>query len=108
MSTATTTFTTRLQAAHDQLTQQRTDLNQAVSESCQRINADATEIASLNFQIKQVELNGDMANDLRDRRDLILDELSSIGDISYSEQPIPASLSTLAPTNSSSVPPPAK
>lgn len=82
---ATTTFTTRVNAAHDQLTQQRLDLNQTVTGIGAQINSKATEIAGLNLQIKQVELNGDMANDLRDRRDLIMDELSTLGNVSYSE-----------------------
>ena len=82
---ATTTFTMRLQAAEGQLTQQRTDLNQEVAGIGNEINAYAAEVATLNLQIKQVELNGDMANDLRDRRDLILDKLSKLADIHYSE-----------------------
>ena len=32
-------------------------------------------------------MNGDQANDLRDRRDLLLDELSGLAQINYSEQP---------------------
>jgi flagellar hook-associated protein 1 FlgK len=82
---ATTTFTMRLQAAHDQLSVQRADLNQEVSGIGREINMYASELATLNLQIKQVELNGDMANDLRDRRDLILDELSRLADVHYSE-----------------------
>ncbi|HQW51296.1 MAG TPA: flagellar hook-associated protein FlgK, partial [Tepidiformaceae bacterium] len=82
---ATTTFAMRLQSAHGQLTQQRTDLNQEVAGIGHEINAYASEVATLNLQIKQVELNGDMANDLRDRRDLILDELSKLADIHYNE-----------------------
>ncbi len=82
---ATTTFTLRLQRAHAELTQQRADLNQQVSGIAEEINAKAAEIATLNLQVKQVELNGDMANDLRDRRDLLLDDLASLGNISYSE-----------------------
>ena len=81
----TTTFTLRLQTAHSQLEQQRQDLNHTVRGIGEEINAKATEIAALNLQIKQVELNGDMANDLRDRRDVLLDGLSSLGNISYAE-----------------------
>jgi len=82
---ATTTFTTRLRAAHDELTQQRADLNQSVAGIAEQINSKASELASLNLQIQQVELNGDMANDLRDRRDLLMDDLSKLGNISYAE-----------------------
>ncbi len=49
------------------------------------INSYSNEIAQPNFQIKQVELNGDMANDLRDRRDVMLDKLSGIANVSYNE-----------------------
>ncbi|MFN8615635.1 MAG: flagellar hook-associated protein FlgK [Dehalococcoidia bacterium] len=82
---ATTTFTTRLRAAHAELTQQRADLNQSVAGIAEQINSKASELASLNLQIQQVELNGDMANDLRDRRDLLMDDLSKLGNISYAE-----------------------
>ena len=82
---ATTTFTTRVRAAHSELTQQRVDLNQTVAGIADEINAKAAELASLNLQVQQVELNGDMANDLRDRRDLLLDDLAKLGNISYAE-----------------------
>jgi flagellar hook-associated protein 1 FlgK len=83
---ATTTLTTRIQRANDDLNRQRAELNVQLGAIADEINAGAAEIATLNLQIKQVELNGDMANDLRDRRDLLLDRLSSLGQVSYSEQ----------------------
>lgn len=82
---ATTTFAVRVQGAHAELTTQRKNLNQQVSALGNQINAVASEIASLNLQVKQVELNGDMANDLRDRRDLLMDQLAEIADVQYSE-----------------------
>ncbi|WP_322796449.1 flagellar hook-associated protein FlgK, partial [Tepidiforma sp.] len=82
---ATQTLTTRLQAAHSELTRQRRDLNQQLTALADEINGYAAEIASLNLQIKQVELNGDRANDLRDRRDLLLDKLSEVASVQYSE-----------------------
>ena len=84
---STSTLTSRLQRAHADLTQQRTDLNIRVSSIAGQINSAASEIATLNFQIKQVELNGDQANDLRDRRDVLLDQLSGLAQITYTEQP---------------------
>ncbi len=82
---ATSTFASRVNGAHAELTIQREDLNRNVAGIADAINAKATEIATLNLQVKQVELNGDMANDLRDRRDLLVDELSELANISYSE-----------------------
>ena len=82
---ATTTFAVRVQGAHAELSSQRKNLNQQVSALGTEINAIASEIGTLNLQVKQVELNGDMANDLRDRRDLLMDRLSEIADVQYSE-----------------------
>ena len=81
------TMTSRVQRAYNDLQAQRTELDRQVGASANTINAAASEIAQLNFQIKQVELTGDHANDLRDRRDLLLDQLSETAQISYSEQP---------------------
>jgi flagellar hook-associated protein 1 len=82
---ATTTLTSRIQRSYSDLESQRKDLNFQVRQMADEINSYAGEVAQLNFQIKQVELNGDMANDLRDRRDLMLDKLSGIANISYNE-----------------------
>ncbi len=51
------------------------------------VNDLADRIASLNVQIAQVEILGQRANDLRDQRDLLLDELSQKVKITYSETP---------------------
>ncbi len=84
---STNTLTARIRTAYQDLTTQRKDLNFQVASVADKINSAASEIAQLNVQIKKVELNGDKANDLRDRRDLLLDQLAQTGDISYSEQP---------------------
>ncbi|HKM35310.1 MAG TPA: flagellar basal body rod C-terminal domain-containing protein, partial [Lachnospiraceae bacterium] len=52
------------------------------------INSLAGEIASLNKQINVIELTGSKANELRDRRTLLLDKLSSIASIDTQEIPI--------------------
>ncbi len=82
---ATQTFTLRLQAAAGEIDLQRRNLNQQVQSIAEEINAHAREIANLNLQIKQVELNGDRANDLRDRRDILLDKLSELASVQYAE-----------------------
>jgi flagellar hook-associated protein 1 len=80
------TLTTRLNGAFQDLTTQRTDLNKRVSSIADRINSAAGQVADLNIQVQQAELTGQNANDLRDRRDLLLDQLSSLGQITYNEQ----------------------
>ena len=83
---AATTLSGRIRTAAQGLVAERADLDRQVAGTAERINSAAGEIAGLNFQIKQVELSGDVANDLRDRRDLLLDDLSKIAQISYAEQ----------------------
>ncbi|MCH5342787.1 MAG: flagellar hook-associated protein FlgK [Acetatifactor sp.] len=65
------------------------DVNQEIKLKVDEINSLAAEIASLNKQINTVELStGGMANELRDRRTLLLDQLSQIVDIEVKEFPI--------------------
>ncbi len=83
---AATTLTTRINRAYAELDSQRKELDFQLSGMADKINAASAEIAELNLKIKQVELNGDMANDLRDRRDLLMDDLAKLANITYSEQ----------------------
>ena len=65
------------------------DVNQEIKVNIDRINSIATEVASLNKQINVIEMNsGAMANELRDQRDLLIDELSGIVSVDISEQAI--------------------
>lgn len=50
------------------------------------INTLASRISDLNVQITSYELGGEQANDLRDKRNLLMDELSKLTDYSYYEQ----------------------
>ena len=58
------------------LQKQQEVLNQEVYTLTQRINVIGNQIASLNTQIYTYELDGTSANDLRDKRAVLLDELS--------------------------------
>ena len=64
------------------------DVNQEIKLKVDEINSLASEIAALNKQINVIELNGGRANELRDRRTLLLDQLSAIVDIETKEIPI--------------------
>lgn len=64
------------------------DVNQEIKLKVDEINSLAGEIANLNKQINTIELTGVKANELRDRRELLLDQLSEIVDIEVSEKPI--------------------
>ncbi len=64
----------------------RIDQNMAIIERVQDVNEMAIQIADLNEQISQVQATGGKPNDLLDKRDLILDELSRIAGATSYEQ----------------------
>ncbi len=61
------------------------ECNFEVKNQVDRINSLGQQIASTTKQINVLEASGGTANDLRDQRQLLLDELSSIVNISYDE-----------------------
>lgn len=64
------------------------DANQEIKLKIDEMNSLAGEIATLDKQINTIELTGQKANELRDRRTLLLDQLSEIVDIEVKEIPI--------------------
>ena len=70
------------------LTTLQSDCNQALKNVVLQINSYAEEIASLNQQINVIELSGSMTNELRDQRDLLIDKLSELVDVTTEEQPV--------------------
>lgn len=64
------------------------DINQEIKLRVDEINSIAGEIATLNKQINTIELGGTNANELRDRRELLVDRLSEIVDLEIQEIPI--------------------
>jgi flagellar hook-associated protein 1 FlgK len=70
---------------YEQLGQLRDQVDYSVSVKVDQINTLARQIFDLNRQIANIEAVGDQANDLRDRRDLLVEELSKIADVTLSE-----------------------
>lgn len=62
--------------------------NEEISSTVNTINTLAEQIASLNKQINVIEVNGGEANDLRDARALLVDELSKYVNTSVREDDI--------------------
>lgn len=61
-----------------QLTQQRNFTIDRLTNTVAEINLAAQQVADLNYRIKSAESGGTFANDLRDQRDLLLDQLSKV------------------------------
>lgn len=68
------------------LTLQQQDANAELNDYVDKINILATDIAALNKQINIVEMTKSPANELRDQRDLLIDELSEICEVQTSEK----------------------
>lgn len=68
-----------------QLRELQEDLDASIHTKVDELNSIARQIRDLNDQIVKTEITGDNANDLRDRRDLLLDQASKIADIRYIE-----------------------
>lgn len=64
------------------------DINLEIKQNVDQINSIAEKIATLNKQINVIELSGAKANELRDQRELLVDQLSSIVDVDIIETPI--------------------
>ncbi len=75
----------KLAELSDQMVQMDIDLTRAVSSGLERINQITDQIAGLNTQILQMETRFP-ANDLRDRREILLTELGRYIDVKTFEQ----------------------
>lgn len=78
-------FLTKAQKVYDSLCTYQDNMNKDVKNDVDLINKYAQEISELNKKIVRVEGGPEHANDLRDRRNYLLDELAKLGSISYSE-----------------------
>lgn len=69
----------------NQLSELQETVNDEIKSTVDQVNAISKKIALLNKQINIIELQGMTANDLRDSRDLLVDELSQIIPIDVKE-----------------------
>lgn len=70
------------------LLDQQSVYNEQVSATVDKINEIADSIGHLNESIIAYEITGQPANDLRDQRNLLLDELSGLVDLTYSQDSV--------------------
>ncbi len=78
-------FLTKAQKVYDSLCEYQDNMNKTVKTDVDKINSYAQEIEALNRAIVRIEGGPERANDLRDRRNYLLDQLGKIGNITYSE-----------------------
>lgn len=79
-------FIERAETVYTQIKEYQLNLNSNIRNTVDRINEIADEIQRLNGEIQKYEASGmEHANDYRDQRNLLLDELSGIASVSYKE-----------------------
>ena len=78
-------FLERAQAVYEGLSNYQDNLNARVTDQVDLINEYGKKIKELNDAIKRTEIGQEEANDLRDARNLIVDKLSEMCNISYQE-----------------------
>ncbi|MPL97846.1 Flagellar hook-associated protein 1 [bioreactor metagenome] len=72
--------------ASQQLKDMAADMNSVIDIKVSKVNQITSEISTLNRQISNIEVGGvDHANDLRDKRDLLVDQLSTIMNVNVNE-----------------------
>ncbi len=70
---------------YSQLTAIQQDVDRQIALETSQINEMAQRISTLNVKIGQAELLGQRANDLRDQRDLVMNDLSKMVKVTYYE-----------------------
>ncbi len=70
------------------LEKEQSDINEEIKTSLDSINSIAQQIASLNEQINVVEMTGAKANELRDKRDVLIDDLSKLTKVETKESKV--------------------
>lgn len=79
------TFLQKAQILQKQIAEYQESLNTKIKEQTDRVNEIGKEIYDLNKKIIRYEANNESANDLRDKRNMLLDELSKLVSCEYQE-----------------------
>ena len=82
------TLTDYFHSVSNQLTSLQEDINQVISTKTAMINGTAQKIATLNKQINLIEQKGGKANELRDERAVLIDDLSKLIPVEVKEEEV--------------------
>lgn len=85
LASTATSFISYAEALDDQLNEYQKKVNEKIVSQVNRINDIGDEIQKLNTEIVYQESSGQNANDYRDQRNILLDELAGYVNITYQE-----------------------
>jgi flagellar hook-associated protein 1 FlgK len=78
-------FTKHINETAKRLENMKTETENSIETKVKYVNTLSSQIAALNKQIHSAEIDGRHANDLRDRRELLVDDLSKIVNVKVNE-----------------------
>ena len=81
-------FATYFNSVANSMTELQISINNEIKSTVDNVNSISQKIALINKQINQIEIQGGYANELRDERALLVDELSKIIPVTVAENPI--------------------
>lgn len=87
VQSATATLIDSFHSISTQISDLQNNINSNVNTQISQINNYASQIGDLNNQIKRAEASGDQPNDLYDKRDNAVDELSKLVNVKVTETP---------------------
>jgi flagellar hook-associated protein 1 FlgK len=85
LTTSSEDMASNFQEKYRYLDQIQEDMDGRITAATDEINSMASQISNLNDRIQQMELNGSTANDFRDQRELLMNQLSEKINFSVSE-----------------------
>lgn len=82
------TFLNKIDDVSRKLFEHQINLNDQIKGNVTRINTITKQISEYNSKIAEAEVNGNKANDYRDSRDALLDELGELADVTIKNNPV--------------------
>jgi len=88
VSESAVSLTETINTLYDRIQSLQKECNTEIKNTADQVNSIAQRISSLTFQINTIEIKGVTANDLRDSRNLLVDELSQLANTTVTETPV--------------------
>lgn len=86
------TIATTSNTLYNELQEIQKSINEEIKSTVDEINNIAEQLCIINKQIATIEVSGESANELRDQRNLLIDQLSQLADVEVSEVEVPSTI----------------
>lgn len=86
------TIATTANTLYNEMQDVQRSINEELKSTVDEINNIAEQLSVVNKQIATIEVSGESANELRDQRNLLIDQLSQLADVEVTEVEVPSSI----------------